>query len=114
MLNQWFIVTIQIDKLLTDYIERRIGKRDPIIDEQINAFKAYWLIMAVFHEIKSKRKITVASKHIRLKIKETEVLKGIKCDGLPKPAKMYLILLNMHLYIPALLVATLITVIRGK
>lgn len=102
------------NKLLTDYIERRIGKRDPIIDEQINAFKAYWLIMAVFHEIKSKRKITVASKHIRLKIKETEVLKGIKCDGLPKSAKMYLILLNMHLYIPALLAAKLITVIRGK
>lgn len=102
------------NKLLTDYIERRIGKRDPIIDEQINAFKAYWLIMAVVHEIKSKRKITVASKHIRLKIKETEVLKGIKCDGLPKSAKMYLILLNMHLYIPALLAAKLITVIRGK
>lgn len=102
------------NKLLTDYIERRIGKRDPIIDEQINAFKAYWLIMAVFHEVKSKRKITVASKHIRLKIKETEVLKGIKCDGLPKSAKMYLILLNMHLYIPALLAAKLITVIRGK
>ena len=53
-------------------------------------------------------------KHIRLKIKETEVLKGIKCDGLPKSAKMYLILLNMHLYIPALLAAKLITVIRGK
>ena len=48
------------------------------------------------------------------KVRATEVLKGIKCDGLPKSAKMYLILLNMHLYIPALLAAKLITVIRGK
>ena len=45
------------NKLLTDYIERRIGKRDPIIDEQINAFKAYWLNHAVFHEIKAKEKL---------------------------------------------------------
>ena len=44
-------------------------------------------------------------------MQQTEVLKGIKCDGLPKSAKMYLILLNMHLYIPALLAAKLITAI---
>lgn len=102
------------NKLLTDYIEKRIGKQDDVIDGQINAFKAYWLIMAVFHEVKSNRKITVASKHIRKKIKETEVLKNISYKGLPKTAKIYLILLNMHLYIPALVSAKLVTTLRGK
>lgn len=102
------------NKLLTDYMEKRMGGQDEVIDEQINAFKAYWLIMAVFHEVKSGRKIVVASKHIRKKIKETEVLKGICYQGLPKMAKMYLLLLNIHLYIPALICAKIITIMRGK
>lgn len=102
------------NKLLTDYIEKRMGKQEDIIDKQINAFKAGWLIMAVFHEVRSGRKITVASKHIRKKIKETEFLKNISYEGLPKMAKMYLILLNMHLYIPALVSAKLVTTMRGK
>ena len=102
------------NKLLTGYIEKRMGKKDKVIDEQINAFKAYWLIMAVFHEVKSDRKIIAASKHIRKKIKETKVLEGISYKGLPKTAKIYLLLLNMHLYIPALVSAKLVTIIRGK
>ena len=102
------------NKLLTGYIEKRMGKKDKVIDEQINAFKAYWLIMAVFHEVKSDRKIIAASKHIRKKIKETKVLEGISYKGLPKMAKIYLLLLNMHLYIPALVSAKLVTIIRGK
>ena len=102
------------NKLLTGYIEKRMGKKDKVIDEQINAFKAYWLIMAVFHEVKSDRKIIAASNHIRKKIKETKVLEGISYKGLPKMAKIYLLLLNMHLYIPALVSAKLVTIIRGK
>ena len=102
------------NKLLTGYIEKRMGKKDKVIDEQINAFKAYWLIMAGFHEVKSDRKIIAASKHIRKKIKETKVLEGISYKGLPKMAKIYLLLLNMHLYIPALVSAKLVTIIRGK
>lgn len=102
------------NKLLTDYIEKRIGKQEGFIDEQINALKAGWLIMAVFHEVRCGRKITVASKHIQKKIKETEFLKHISYKGLPKMAKIYLILLNMHLYILALVSAKLVTTMRGK
>lgn len=102
------------NQILTDYIEKRIGNQDKIIDNQINAFKAYWLIMAVFHEVKSGRKIIQASKHIRKKIKETGCLRNIRYNELPKTAKMYLILLNMHLYIPALVSAKLVTTMRGK
>lgn len=97
------------NKLLTDYIEKRMAGKDKIIDEQINAFKAYWLIMAVFHEVKSGRSIPIASKHIKEQIKQTSVLRGISMRGLPLTAKMYILLLNLHLYRLALVGALIIS-----
>lgn len=90
------------NQLLTGYIERRLGGKDETLDLQINAFKAYWLIMAVFHEVKSGRKILEARKHIKAKIKSTGVLDGIKLKGLPLSAVFYLLLLRFHFYATAL------------
>ena len=69
--------------------------------------------MAIFHEIKSGRKIKDARGHIKNKIKSTEALNGIVLTGLPKSAKMYLILLRMHLYSVALIGAKIISKKRG-
>ena len=96
------------NQLLTDYIEKNLSGKDAVMDEQINAFKAYWLIMAVFHEIKSGRSISEGRKHISAKIKETKVLKGIHLHGLSKTAKGFLILLNLHLYTLALIGAKVV------
>ena len=101
------------NKLLINYIESNLKGKDRILDNQINAFKAYWLIMAIFHEIKSGRKIKDARGHIKNKIKSTEALNGIVLTGLPKSAKMYLILLRMHLYSVALIGAKIISKKRG-
>lgn len=101
------------NRLLIDYIESNLKGKDTIIDNQINAFKAYWLIMAVFHEVKSGRRISVARKHIKDKIKSTKPLKGIKFSGLPKSAKVYLLLLNLHMYTIALIGAKVVAKKRG-
>lgn len=101
------------NRLLTDYIEFNLGGKNDVLDGEINAFKAYWLIMAVFHEVKSKKKILGAAMHIKVKIKETNVLKGIRMSGLPKSAQLYLALLKFHMYIPALVGAQVISKIRG-
>lgn len=93
---------------LTSYIESRLGGIDPVLDEQINAFKAYWLIMAVFHEVKSGRPFRVAAAHIKKNICKTQVLRGIHFKGLPLMAKGYLLLLNLHLYSIVLLASKVV------
>lgn len=102
------------NQYLTAYIENRLGGRDPILDAQINAFKAYWLIMAVFHEVKSGRPLNTAASHIREKIKQTKVLKGIHFNGLPTMAKGYLVLLNLHLYRLTLIASKIVKKRREK
>lgn len=97
------------NKLLTEYIESRLGGKNEVLDSQINAFKAYWLIMAVFHEVKSGRKISEARNHIKEKIKETEVLSSIRNKGLPKTAVGFITLLRMHCYYTALIGAKVLS-----
>lgn len=96
------------NKILISYIENRIGSQSEMIDNQINAFKVYWLFMAIFHEVKCKRPIFVSRKHIKTQIKQTKSLSNIKLKSLPKSAQCYLILLKLHLYLLALIGAKII------
>lgn len=96
------------NQILTAYLESRLGGLDPVMDEQLNAFKAYWLIMAVFHEVKSGRAIGPSAAHIREKIRSTGVLKGIHLNGLPLMAKGFLILLKLRLYRLTLLASAIV------
>ena len=69
--------------------------------------------MSIFHEVKCGKYINYSRKHINQKIKETKALKGIRTNELPNSAKMYLILLKMHLYMIALIGAKVISKRRG-
>ena len=100
------------NKYLTSYIENKIGNYSNVVKNQVNAFKAYWLIMAVFHEVKCKRNLFQSKKHIKQAIKENKSLDGIYFNGLPMFAKGFLILLKMHLYTLALLGAKIVTKIK--
>lgn len=96
------------NQLLTSYIEGRIGNLNDNMEYQVNAFKAYWLFMTVFHEIKCKKNFMDSRKHISKEIKETKVTSNIKMKGLPLFAKCYLLLLKFHMYGIALLGAKVI------
>lgn len=112
MLHTYDENRFQNNQWLTEYISGRIGGINDVLDNQINAFKAYWLIMAIFHEVKCKRNIFVSALHIRKNIKQLNVLEGISNKGLPKSAKAFILLLRLHLYVPALLGARVINSIR--
>ena len=101
------------NKYLTEYIYGRIGGLDSIIDTQINAFNAYWLIMAVFHEIKCNQKLCSSRKHIRKEILNNNSLGNIKLKGLPIIAKMYIVLLRLHLYYFTLVCSKIVNKIRS-
>lgn len=96
------------NQLLTEYIKNRIGNINENMMQQVNAFKAYWLIMAIFHEVKTGRKFNDARKHIKKEIKQTKVLDGINFNGVPNSARLYLILLKFHMYGLSLIAAKII------
>lgn len=98
MVHSYDVSRFENNQLLTAYIDAHLGGKEPYLDEQINAFKAYWLIMAVFHEVKSGRPLKVAAPHIREQIGRTGVLRGIHLAGLPLMAKAFMLLLNLRLY----------------
>ena len=58
--------------------EKNLSGKSDILDGQINAFKAYWLIMAIFHEVKTNQPLFKSVKHVRKCIKENKSTKGIK------------------------------------
>ncbi|WP_295341172.1 glycosyltransferase family 2 protein [uncultured Subdoligranulum sp.] len=113
MTNSYDADRFENNKRLTDYMTRNMGGKSSVIDEQLNAFKAYWVMMAVFHEVKCRRKLFESAKHISKSIKKVKALEDIHLKGLPKSAQVYIGMLKMHLYIPALCAAILVTKKRG-
>ena len=95
-----------VKNTLLRFAFNNVGLSD--LDEQLNAFKAYWLIMAVFHEVKSSRPIRLSAPHIREKIEATGVMKGIHLAGLPTMAKAFMLLLKLRLYRLTLLASALV------
>lgn len=96
------------NKLLLEYIQTNLKGKEYYLDLEINAFIVYWTIMAIFHEIKTKQKFMQSRKHIKLKLKETKVLEKVTLEGLPFSAKIYVILLRLHLYSLTLILSKIV------
>ena len=91
-----------------------MGGKEKNIDEQIYAFNAYWLITAIFHEIKCNNSILDSANYLRSEIRENHSLQDININVLPVIVKLYLYLIKMNLYVLALLSAKLINRLRRK
>ncbi|MCG0263905.1 MULTISPECIES: glycosyltransferase family 2 protein [Phocaeicola] len=105
---------IKNNRILVDYIKSKLGGKEKNIDEQINAFNAYWLITAIFHEIKCNNSILDSANYLRSEIRENHSLQDININVLPVIVKLYLYLIKMNLYVLALLSAKLINRLRRK
>lgn len=102
------------NKYLFDYMGSRLKGKNSVLDLQFEAFKAYWLIMAVFHEVKCGRTIHNAAVHIRQQIKDNNTMKYITTKGLPKSALIFVVLLKLKMYHIALFGASIMQKIRRK
>lgn len=102
------------NRFLVDYIKNNMGQKEKVIDEQLNAFKAYWLIMAIFHEVKCKRSIFSSRKHLKNDIKTYHTLSDIDLEILPSKVKLYLLLVKYRFYICALIGAWVINSLRKQ
>lgn len=108
MTNTYDADRFKNNRYLVDYIEKNLSGKDKVLDNQINAFKAYWLIMAVFHEIKTKQPILKATKHIKINIKKYKSVKSIKMKGLPITARIFIGLLKAKLIFLSVIAATIV------
>lgn len=114
MTNSYDADRFENNKILTDYMTRNMGGKSAIIDAQLNAFKAYWVMMAVFHEVKCGRPLKLARKHIAESIKRNHSTEDISLRGLPKSAQIFIALLKSKQYLLALTLAYLATKLRDK
>lgn len=114
MTNNYDPNRFENNRYMIDYMERNMGGKDPIIDNQLNAFKAYWLMMAVFHEIKCGRPLKLARGHIAKSIKKNHSTEDIVLKGLPKSAQIFIALLKNKQYMLTLVLAYLVTKLRDE
>lgn len=96
------------NKILIEYIEEHLGGMDKTIDSQINSFKAYWLMMAIFHEAKCKMPILESTKHVKNNIKKYKPIEDIKINALPFFPKLYIFFLRLHLYFIVVLMSNFV------
>lgn len=102
------------NEFLCEYIEKRIKGKSPVLDSQINAFRAYWCMMAVFQEIKCERQIAEAAKHIKNEIENMHTVDCIDIKSLPKTAKLYIFFLQKKQYLLIILLTWIVQKLRRK
>lgn len=86
------------NRLLAAYLEARLGGLEPWLDDQINAFKAYWLFMAVFHEARAGSGFASSCRHLKEAVARNHSVDGIDASKLPRSAKMFLSLMKTGCY----------------
>lgn len=82
-------------QLVCEYLKKRLGSKEQVLDEQINAFCAGWIIMSVFHEVRhgvqAKTSISQMKTVMRDRNENTSnLLKSVSLKGLPGKAKIYI------------------------
>lgn len=86
------------NRLLNDYVAERLAGKEPWLDEQINALRAYLLFMAVFHEARYGSGYNAGCLHLRREIEATSACDDIEASKLPFGAWAYFMLLKHGLY----------------
>ena len=100
--------------ILFNYMENNLNLNYINTKEQFNLFKAYWIIMAVFHEIKTKQKTVNSVKHLRKELKTTHILSKVSIKGIPLFAKAYIIALRIHLFFSILLLTKVVIGVKDE
>ena len=95
-------------RLLVEYMqERMIGHYGPMIDRQLNDYPAHLIIRTAIWEIRKERTFLEAVKKIKNGLKTTGMLRYVHLKGLPLNPAIFIMLLKMHLYIPAMMLCAI-------
>jgi glycosyltransferase involved in cell wall biosynthesis len=100
------------NEYLCEYISKRFTGADQRIYYQINAFRAYWLMMAVFHEVKAKRGLESSVQHLCEYIPGNKDLEIVDSSSIPNIAKLYIKLLRGQHFFFLMVITCLINYFR--
>ena len=107
----------ETEKTESDFriVERNLwmGEGRSSCDSIFGPMVSYWLIMAVFHEVKSKRRLADSAKHISEKLEETRALETICMSKLPIYVHAYLLLIKHRLFFTSIILARQIENVRN-
>lgn len=98
MISQYNSRYFEKSQLACRYIESRLGGKEDYLDEEINVFKAAWVIMAVFHEFRFQKSFGDACRHLKETLGRSDAPKRIHMCGLPVAVRLYMLALRLGWY----------------
>ena len=94
-------------KLVVDYLWEHLGRREPALDRQINAFAAYRVIHGINQELFHQKTFSAAAGNVRRALERTGFARPLSLEGLPLYVKPFIFLAKHRLYRPAMLLLKL-------
>ena len=88
---------------LIRYMRERMGGLGPAIDRQLNEYAAMLIIRTGKWRAETDASLREAARHLKEGLRESDMLSYVSVKGLPKKAAALVLLLKMHLYLPAML-----------
>ena len=90
-------------KYLILYMREHMGGLGTSIDRQLNEYAAMLIIRTGKGLVRTEPSLRDAARHMKEGLRETDMLSFVSVKGLPKKAGAVILLLKMHLYLPAML-----------
>lgn len=87
--------------LILDYVHNHLGVLSPDIDLQLNAYITMRTILAILQEFTSGHGLKSAASNVRQEMNQTGLARKLRLNGLPLHIKVFVLLLKLHLYLPA-------------
>ena len=88
---------------LIRYMRKHLSGLGASIDRQLNQYAAMLIIRTGKGLVRTEPSLRDAARHMKEGLRETDMLSFVSVKGLPKKAGAVILLLKMHLYLPAML-----------
>ena len=90
-------------RYLIIYMREHMGGNGPAIDRQLNEYAAMLIIRTGKWRAETDSSLWKASRHLKEELRESEMLSFVAMKDLPPKVGAVILLLKMHLYLPAML-----------
>ena len=90
-------------RYLIIYMREHMGGNVPAIDRQLNEYAAMLIIRTAKWRAETDSSLREASRQLKEGLRESDMLSFVAVKGLPSKVEAVILLLKMHLYLPAML-----------
>ena len=90
-------------RYLIIYMREHMGGNVPAIDRQLNEYAAMLIIRTAKWRAEADSSLREASRQLKEGLRESDMLSFVAVKGLPSKVEAVILLLKMHLYLPAML-----------